>query len=257
MSLTPARSRQGFSGRSGAVRSRRFQRRPGRARPAFTLIELLVVVSIIAVLIGILLPALGAARDSARRTLCMTNLRSFGLALSGYINDYSVLPLADPTPATTQSEALLGSLGTYLDAPVPRKLENSPAGYDLYESSDLYRCPSDRVGHDPATDYEPVWRTEATSYVYLAGVYMAFARDFLRERDPARFITRRLEQNPEASSLPIMGDADDWHGGRTNADGSLTSKPNGDPARNALLFPDMRVDWQPRTNTRALARLFN
>ncbi|MEM1186760.1 MAG: prepilin-type N-terminal cleavage/methylation domain-containing protein [Planctomycetota bacterium] len=55
--------------------------------PAFTLIELLVVISIIALLIGILLPALGAARESARSAVCLANLAQMSVAFQGYAND--------------------------------------------------------------------------------------------------------------------------------------------------------------------------
>ena len=57
-------------------------------RKAFTLIELLVVISIIALLIAILLPALGAARRSARDLSCLTNLRQLGMVMNQYAYDH-------------------------------------------------------------------------------------------------------------------------------------------------------------------------
>lgn len=59
---------------------------------AFTLIELLVVISIISLLIAVLLPAMGAARDAARRTVCSSNMRSFMMAALFYDNDLRGFP---------------------------------------------------------------------------------------------------------------------------------------------------------------------
>lgn len=78
---------------------------PRHSFAIFTLIELLVVISIIAILAGMLLPALSSAREKARAIQCMNNMKQFGIGFSMYINDN--LDWVMPASSKTSSDNVI------------------------------------------------------------------------------------------------------------------------------------------------------
>jgi prepilin-type N-terminal cleavage/methylation domain-containing protein len=195
----------------------------------FTLIELLVVIAIIAILMGIALPAFGQARESARRLKCLTNLKAFGTGLALYMNDSNdVLPLVRPLhgEGDPSDPSLLDVMATYLDVPAPTR----PPGSEFFEAYDPYRCPSDIVGKDSATQFQPVWATDGVSYEYFPGLLM-FLAESLFLPNPAQAVTQTLNQ-PRWAKMPILIDQDDWHPGRARG-----------PKKNAMYLQEYRADW--------------
>ena len=122
--------------------TRRIQR---RSRRAFTLIELLVVIAIIALLIGILLPTLGAARLSARVAACLSNLHQQGVGLSAYFVDFGEVMPQRLGPFVDGSTMIIPPLAYGKQGTLPifglDSIQPADRPFNPYVQSDLPRVP--------------------------------------------------------------------------------------------------------------------
>ncbi len=109
-------------------------RSPRTAVGGFTLIELLVVISIIALLVGILLPALGAARAAAKNVQCQSNLRQVGIAATAYHTDFGRYP-------THAQESNPGGASFPVEYKRGNAIDLRPLWSDYLSSVNFLTCP--------------------------------------------------------------------------------------------------------------------
>jgi prepilin-type N-terminal cleavage/methylation domain-containing protein/prepilin-type processing-associated H-X9-DG protein len=127
-------------------------------RPAFTLVELLVVIAIIGVLVALLLPAVQAAREAARRMKCQNNLKQIALALHGYEQAIKTLPHGSPNCCVNNGDVWSVMLFPYLELKTVYdamdhngNLRNTPANRQVAATIKMpaWICPSDPAANNP------------------------------------------------------------------------------------------------------------
>jgi prepilin-type N-terminal cleavage/methylation domain-containing protein len=192
----------------------------GRNQRGFSLIELLISLAIVAVLVGLLIPALSLARDGARTTVCGANLRQVGLGWQGYMNDHERFPAYSEMP-----EWRFG--GARFVGPAPNRTplldEHRPINHyitggdgdgEARAFAEVFRCPSDTGfrftgGGTPgasATGGASMFELRGSSY--RANDYLLDGSRLSAFREPGPLSLAEVQVAP--SSLLVAADAQ-WH----------------------------------------------
>ena len=210
----------------------------------FTLIELLVVISIIAVLAAILFPVFAKAKASAKSTVCISNLRQIGAAMTMYMADCDdhFPSCADSSDLNTNSWALTPYAAQVATFP---ELQNVLANY--VKAPDIFKCPADQGTH--VIEFSAIYNFETTP-----NLFAKYGSSYLWHTDISVKGLTGTDLSDPSGVLAVVDASGSWHTREQLAD--TASWPNvRDHYRYNVLFTDMHAKSRSTTDAKAAFKI--
>ena len=181
-------------------------------KPGFTLIELLVVISIIAILMAVMMPALGKARESAKSIVCRSNLKQMGIGIVNYNqdNDNRMPPSWKSANNNSQQNNWMPIIAPYLSEEDPSE-KNWDEFWDTeVAGKKVYMCPSFKLAENSSSD------TNQYNYVMNLHLSWKFNSDGYawvdrREDEEKNWRLLRSDQIKDSDSKVLLSDGAGYH----------------------------------------------